>query len=235
VSTSAVESTPVPVASTSPDRWKKFILALIMINTVVVALVAGLQADASIRTHKANRDSQYYALQASGELVRQSYQSAYDMSTFSEVLKFTQESLVMQYTALAEQSQGDESGSQYSTLQATVAQARAEQATRFSIFYMDERYAPQADGDIPNMEAYLNDQAGLVKSIVADQNAAADDYHRWNGKASDYVAVLAVLAVAFFLLGLGQSIDSRLRLFLAIFGAVIIGIGVLWSMLVLLG
>jgi hypothetical protein len=226
---------PLAQAAQNPDRWKKLTLVMIMVNTVVVALVASLQVDANIRTRQANRDSQYYAMQVSGELVRQSYQSDYDLATFSQVLKNTQESLVMQYTALEAQSKNNVYGSLVSTIQATVAQARAERAKVFSIFYSDVRYAPVSGEDMPAMQAYLDDQAGVAKAILVKQNKAADDYHRWNGKADDYVAVLAMLAVAFFLLGLGQSTGVRLRLLFAILGAVMIGLGVIWSLVVLIG
>jgi hypothetical protein len=218
----------------NPERWKNLIVVLTIINTVIVAIIAGLQADAGIRASAANRDSQYYATLASGELVRQGLQSSYDFATFARVIQHTQESLIMQFSALSLQSNGT-NDTAATTLQALVAQARADQALAFSIFYNDPRYAPTSDGDVPALQQYIDDQAAIANAIVEKQNAASDDYHKWNKKGDGYLAVLTVLAVAFFLLGLGQSVNRpRLRLFFAICGALIMLICTAWSALVLI-
>jgi len=226
-----------PPASTStenPERWKNLVVVLTIINTVIVAILAGLQSDASIRANAANRDSQYYATLASGELVRQGLQSSYDFDTFARVIQHQQESFIMQFSALTLQSTGTDDTAA-TTLQAMVAQARADQATAFSIFYNDPRYAPQNEGDAPALQKYIDDQAAIANEIVTKQNAASDDYHKWNGKGDSYVAILTVLSVAFFLLGIGQSVNrSRLRLFFALFGAFVIMICVAWSVLVII-
>lgn len=63
---------------------------------------------------------------------------------------------------------------------------------------------------------------------------AADDYHSWNSKADAYVAVLTVMAVAFFLLGLAQAVKGRIRLTFAIFGFVILFGASAWAALTLI-
>jgi hypothetical protein len=231
---SAAPEPPVTPVAENPERWKNLVVVLTIINTVIVAIVAGLQSDAGIRAGAANRDSQYYATLASGELVRQGLQSSYDFDTFARVIQHTQESLVMQFTALTLQSNGTDDTAA-TTLQALVAQARADQATAFSIFYTDPRYAPQSDADAPGLQKYIDDQAAIANAIVEKQNAAADHYHKWNSKGDAYLAILTVLAVAFFLLGIGQSVNRpRLRLFFAVCGAFIMLVCTAWSVLVLI-
>jgi hypothetical protein len=216
------------------ERWKRLVLILTLVNTVLAAVIVGLQADAGIRAATANRDSQYDAILASGMLFKSGLQSTYDMNTYSEVLKNTQESLVMQYTALDQEQKGNKDEASASDLQGKVAQARADKAKAFSVFYANQRYAPATDQDPPNFEAYMKDMNADATDLVARQNAAADGYQRWNNKSDAYVAVLTVLAIAFFLLGLAQSVTPRLRLAFAVFALTIMGIGGVWTGVILL-
>lgn len=213
------------------ENWKKLILVLIILNTVLGAIVGFLQTDAGIRSNQANIESEYYSILASGEILRSSIQSTYDIASYGEVLKNTQESLVLQYTALDEASKGNLAGSQLASLQAAVQQARADQATRLSLFFSDPRYAPKTQDQPPDMQSYLDDQNSLVNSLVSKQNLASDTYHLWSKKADTYVAILTILAVAFFLLGLGQSLNSKVRLLFAVFGMLIMVLGTAWTFL----
>ncbi len=84
------------------------------------------------------------------------------------------------------------------------------------------------------MQSYLADTYAAANDLVARQNAAADDYNRWNRKGDSYTSVLAILAVAFFLFGLAQALTPRLRLLFAIFGLVVVGAAGFWTVLILL-
>jgi hypothetical protein len=224
---------PPAGASPNPERWKAMIIILTMINTILVAIIAGLQTDANIRANTANRDSQYYAVLASGELQRQGMQGDYDMNTLARILDNSQRSLVMQFTALEQQQNGDETGAAISIVQGLVAQAQADAATKFSIFYKDPRYAPQTPDGNPHLETYVADTTAFANELVTSQNAASDAYKIWSGKADSYVAVLTILAIAFFLFGIAQSVNPRLRLLFAGFGMVVIVLGVGWALVIL--
>jgi hypothetical protein len=217
----------------NPDRYKLLVVILTVITTVITAVVSGLQADSNIRASTSNNDSQVYAIQAAGELHRQGLQSAYDTSVFAGFLKDSQEATVLQVTALQQQTD-DPQGSQASLERSAVAQARADTARKFSIFYNDPRYAPTSADGTPNMQAYLTDTYAAANDLVSRQNAAADGYNRWNRKGDSYTSVLAVLAVAFFLFGLAQALSPRLRLLFAIFGLVAILAAGFWTLLILL-
>jgi hypothetical protein len=234
------ESVPPPATSGSirtaenPERWKMMIIALTMINTILVAIVAGLQTDANIRANNANRDSQYYAVLTSSELQRIGLQSNYDLNTFARILDNTQRSLVMGYTSLQLVQNGDEPGAALSNVQELIAQAQADMATMFSTFYQDPRYAPQSPGAQPDLQAYMDDQNSKAFELLASQNAASDAYKIWSNKSDSYVAVLTVMAIAFFLFGIAQSVNPRLRLLFASFGIVVIVLGVGWALVILL-
>ncbi len=232
-------NTPEPAVpakpAENPERWKTMIIALTMVNTILVAIIAGLQTDANIRANDANRDSQYYAVLTSGELQRIGLQNNYDMNTFARILDNTQRSLVMGYTALEQLQNGDEAGASLSTLQEQVAQAQADTATKFSIFYQDPRYAPKSPDAQPNLQRYIDDSNVKALELLAKQNAASDAYKIWSGKSDSYVAVLTVMAIAFFLFGIAQSVNPRLRLLFAGFGIVVIVLGVGWGLAILVG
>lgn len=232
-------NTPEPAVpakpAENPERWKTMIIALTMVNTILVAIIAGLQTDANIRANDANRDSQYYAVLTSGELHRIGLQSNYDMNTFARILDNTQRSLVMGYTALEQLQNGDDAGASLSTLQEKVAQAQADTATKFSIFYQDPRYAPKSPDAQPNLQRYIDDSNAKALELLAKQNAASDAYKIWSGKSDSYVAVLTIMAIAFFLFGIAQSVNPRLRLLFAAFGIVVIVLGIGWGLAILVG
>lgn len=221
-----------PVLETS-ERYKTLIVVLTLITTVITAIVATLQADANIRANNANRDSQYYAILASGELHRSGLQSSYDLNTFARVLVEQQTALMMQFTALEMEQSNDKLGIALSNISALAAQSRADKLASFSVFYTDPRYAPKTSDGLPDGEAYLADASAKANEIVEKQNTAADDYHEWSSKADSYVGVLTVMAVAFFLFGLAQALTGRMRLVFAIFGAVILLVASGWAMLIL--
>lgn len=225
------ESLPIQ----APERWKKLILVFIMMNTLLAAIVTFLQTDASIRSGQANIDSQYYSILASGVLIRQSIQGTYDLATYGEVLKNTQESMVYEYTALDEESKGNSAGAQQAYLQSTIQFARAEQAKVLSMFYSDPRYIPKSADQTPDLQAYLDNQTAYVNSLVTKQNTASDEYHLWNKKSDAYIAILTILAIAFFLLGLSQSLASKVRIIFAAIALVTMTIGGIWCLLTFIG
>ena len=210
------------------DRLRTLVLVLTLINTIFAASLSGLQVDANIRANNANRDSQYYALLASNELVRLGHQGDYDLKLFADALKYAQQSTVMELTALELEKNGNQESAAGLRSQSAISKARSEKGLSLSILYSDPRYAPKEADGLPDFAAYLADQSKGPNDLVAKQNAATDVYHKWNKKADAYVAVLTVLAIAFFLLGLAQS-SVRMRLFFAISAVVVMSIAAVWT------
>ena len=210
------------------DRFRVFILLLTLINTIFAAALSGLQVDANIRADQANRDSQYYALRAADELVRMGHQGAYDFELFTSLLKDAQHSTIMELTALELEQADEEESAAKLLIQSQVAQARSDKGVALSLLYSDPRYAPTEPGGVPDMAAYLADQSKVPNDLVAQQNEATDDYHKWDSKADSYIAVLSILAIAFFLLGLAQS-TTRMRLFFAISALAVMFLATAWT------
>ena len=210
------------------DRFRFFIVFLTLVNTIFAAALSGLQVDANVRADQANRDSQYYALLAANEVIRFGHQSAYDLKLFATTVKDAQQSLVMQLTALELEEDGERESAAVLLSQSEVAQARSDKGSALSIFYTDPRYAPSEPGGLPDSETYIADLSKAANNFVTQQNAASDAYHIWDNKADSYIAVLSILAIAFFLLGLAQS-TVRMRFFFATSAVVVIVTAAVWT------
>jgi hypothetical protein len=203
------------------------------VNMIFAAALFGLQMDANIHANNANRDSQYYALQASNELIRLSQQSAYDLDLFANTIKDAQQSTVMELTALELEKGGEKESAARLRSQSEIAQARSEKGISLSLLYSDPRYAPTEPDGLPDFETYLADQGKKPNDLVTKQNAASDAYHTWSSKGDAYVAILTVLVIVFFLLGLAQS-SIRKRLFFAGSAVGIMVLAAVWTVYIII-
>jgi len=220
----------------NPERYKSLVIILTVLTTVLAAVLAALQSDASIRADIANRDSQFYAIQVSGELHRVGLVTNYEFNVFTDYLTNLQQATIFELTALEQEQAGDTKAAQATHELSAVSQARADLGEKFSIFYTDARYAPKEQGGLPNADQYLLDLNEKMNEILTKQNEAADVYATWNRKADSYVTALTILAVAFFLFGLAQAVKSaRMRLTFTSFGIVVILFSLLVTFLTLLG
>ena len=218
------------MSSTSPlpatERWRSLVVLLTMAATVVAAIAAGLQADAGIRSQVANRESQVYALLASGEIFRQGIRSDYDLGTLADLTQEMQDSLSLEITGLEQEAEGNLEAAQLARQRAAILRARVERARGLSFFYTDPAHAPSEPDALPNLEGYVEDSAAEANRLVMLQNEQADEYQRWSRKGDAYVAVLALLAVALFLFGLAQAANVRTRRTFTIFGSVVLAISI---------
>jgi len=220
----------------NPERYKSLIIILTVFTTVLAAVTAALQADAGIRSDIANRNSQYLAVQVSGELQRAGVEANYEFNVFGNYLQNLQEATVLELTALEQEQQGSDQAAQNSRELASVSQAQADIGEKFSIFYNDPRYAPPDDGSLPKADQYIIDLNKKANELLAQQNEQADAYQKWNRKADSYVTALTILAVAFFLFGLAQAVkNTRMRLVFTVFGALVIMFSLLVTLITLVG
>ncbi len=225
-----------PTPQENRERHKNLIIVFTVLTTVLAAALAALQADASTRADIANRDSQFLAVQASGELHRSGLEANYEFRIFGDYLKDRQEATILELTALEQESAGDDEAAQTTRQLSAAAQARADVGQKFSIFYNDPRYAPASADEIPRADQYIIDAQKKANELVVQQNQASDSYRRWNQKSDSYVTALTILAVAFFLFGLAQAVkEARLRLTFAIFGMVVIGLTLMVTAITLIG
>ncbi len=218
----------------NPEHGKTLVLVLTLINVVLVAAVSALQVDATIRANQANRDSQYYAIQVTGSISYSGARSDYDVNTYAVSITNTLEALVAGYTASLRQNANDQQGFEALTLESQYYQAQADRATSLSVLQTDPAYGHGVDQAAANFTAYMDDLTSYGTEMLQKQNVASDAYHHWSNKSDSYVAVLTVLAIAFFLLGVAQMTRPGLRLLFSLFAIGVIGIGSLWTLIVLI-
>ena len=132
------------------------------------------------------------------------------------------------------QTVNDQQGYERLTLESLIYQAQADQTKTLSVLLTDPAYAPASDQASPDMSAYLADLNATSLALVQKQNGASDAYHRWNNKSDSYVALLTVLAIAFFLLGVAQMSRPNVRLLFSAFAIGVMGIGTLWGLVLLI-
>ncbi len=220
--------------SPNTERWRSVVVFLTMAATVAAAIVAGLQADAGIRAQVANRESQVYALLASGEIFRQGIRGDYDLGTLADLAQEMQDSLSLEITGLEQEAAGDLDSAALARQRAAILRARVERAQALSFFYTDPAHAPGEPDALPNLEGYVEDSAAEANRLVKLQNEQADAYQRWSRKGDSYVAVLALLAIALFLFGLAQAASVRTRRTFTMFGSVVLAVSILWTLSILI-
>ena len=172
-------------------------------------------------------------LLAANEVVHFERESGYEYQLFLDAINEAQRSQILTLTALDLEDAGETQGAAIVSNQSQVAEARYKKGSSLSLLLSDPRYAPSEPGDLPKVQLYLDDQRKAIQELETKQNAASDEYYRWDGKADGYITALTVLAVAFFSLGLAQS-TGRLRHFFAFFALAIMLLTAIWTGFILI-
>jgi hypothetical protein len=218
-----------PIQETPRDRFQYVVTVLILLTTILGAIVALLQTNASVHEGLASRQTLAMAVQLMGELQRSSQRSAYEIGVVADYTAHSMDVITLQATALELEGNGqsDEAAAYWGRAQ--VLEAQAEALRSLSVLYTDPRYAPQGDEFAPNAEAYADDQMAPILELLEEQNAAVDTARQWGSKADAYTSVITILAVTLFLYGLSLIIHGRVRYIFAIVGTAVAGMALLWT------
>jgi hypothetical protein len=212
----------------SGDRSRRVVVVLTLLTTIAAAVVAGLQVEADTQADAANRESELLVLNATSKQISDAYLENYETALVTRVLGDTQESLTLDFAALQQSMTGDDAGSSQLTAQAASKRARATQARALSDIYQDPLLAPASETSLPDVASYFRTRNDVTQEMVDRQNAASDAYNAWGSRSNTYVAILSVLAVTFFLLGMAQ-IGRRMRPFLATCAGALMVISIAWA------
>ena len=176
------------------DNFKHLIAVLIAIVTVIAAVVAYLQSDASSLDERANRDSKRYALEALGRKVGGDARVNYDYNTaYVNWLEIN----VLRDSA---QSQDDlKAAARYQKLANHIASV----SPLLSPPYFDPANE-QVDISLYESDTYLIEVTRLMEQF--DAASAVKD--AWDYKANTYIVHLTLLAVSLFLFGLSTTISA---------------------------
>jgi len=212
----------------NPDRGRRLVVVLTLITTIVAAVVAGLSVDAGTRQDAANRESEYLVLIATNQTVSDIGAENYQTSLVSDVVSNSADGLAHDMAALQLAATGDASGALTVTALANGSRARADAARKLSDLYQSPKWGPTSADGFPDVKGYFAAQADAEQAIVTRQNQASDTYNAWSAKGDTYVAILSVLAVTFFLLGLAQ-VSKRMRTFLATCAGGLLLVSIVWT------
>ncbi len=208
--------------------FRRRIAVAVVLVTLLGAVLAYFQAVESNREENAARDAAIFAVEGLGAQVDASTGFRADNRVFIErELLRAREALAANR---ADQAQAGEAGALLATverlagMQAAIAglsplTAAEVTSTAEEIAASDEQFAALGQ---------QRDQDGLRQRVRAEQ---ANDHGR---KADTYVAVITVLAVALFLLGLSLTVLGRSRALLALPGVVIALVCAAWSVTIAL-
>jgi tetratricopeptide (TPR) repeat protein len=200
--------------------YKRVVAVLVVLITLFGSGIAYLQARESNKEDAAARDAQRFAVEGLGAQVDASADFAADLRIGTEL------DVTLQREALnagrVNNSQGDAEGDVHLAAQQRFAATRQAIAGQTPI-------DPSNPATVTEQFAAGNespDAARLRQTVEAD---LANDH---GGKADSFVAVLTVLAVALFLLGLSLTVQGRSRYVLATPGVIIALVCVAWSGLI---
>lgn len=205
------------------DRFSRLVAIAIVVGTLAGAVVGFLQTQAGRRSDAAGIDAQRYATQAMGQLLRSQQIAQVDFENY----------------ALADQQRRRAASSRqgfifltgaYETV-ADLDQDRWEQlAAQTATLTRITEDAP--DGPIRDPGFPSEYFAKSVKEAVrlrALQDASNELDGAWGGKQSTYTAILTVLAVSLYLLGLSLTVQVGIRRMFAGLGLALILVGSAWA------
>lgn len=225
-----------PMVDESPrTRFEYVVAVLIMVTTLLGVTVAFLQTHASVQEDRAARAAEVYAIQMMAEIVQNGYRSDYQAGLVYDSISLGQLALARQFGQLVAWQQGEgELAAEYEH-EAGRLEAMREALRPHSILLSDPRYAPQDDSGVPNLQLWADDGLAPVLSLLAQQNASVEERDAWGAKASRYVSIITLSAVALFLYGLSLVTKSPVRLAFVGVGIALTAASALWTLITALG
>ncbi len=202
----------------SGEPFERMIALIIALITVLAAVAALLEADASAQTAQAIRQGQQYAIQAIGVKAGGEVQAGYAWTeAYRRWLEW--ETLAM------------EAGRRGDAVQSERLQAVRDRAASLSPLLQDPYFNPKTD-NLPNLRAYeaatyLVETTLLVeRSVNTMELSGALEY-----KEKAFGTHLLLFAVALFLLGLSVTIASGMRWLFVGMGVTIANLALLWMII----
>ena len=214
-----IEAPDIELDEDAP-RFRRRLALVVVLITLFGAAVAYLHEQNSNLEDNAAREAQIQAIKGFGQQVDSSTEFQFDYRLFVQ-------QQLLQRRQLVAQSRQRSTDSDLSTVYGSDASRWGELSAA-----MSNGASIQSDTDVSTKDAELQvapDKARLTQQVFADK---ANDY---GNKADAYVALLTVLAVGLFLIGLSLTVSGRGRYMLAIPGVAIAAVCVVWAVFITTG
>jgi tetratricopeptide (TPR) repeat protein len=188
--------------SNDPDnkRFNAIVVTLISMVTVVSAITAFLQNDASSRSNTAIRSGQDFAVQQMEAALQVQQRENFDTFVYQQWSGESWE------RSLALQKTDNVTATQDADRLANLMQLTASFSPMTSPPYLDD----PLNGS-PDLARYYAEHEYEPTYLRERRDAATTEGNAWSSKASTYVTVLTLLAVSLFLFGLATTIGGRVR------------------------
>lgn len=209
------------------DLAKAGIALALALLTVLAAIVAGLQGQASIEAQRGKREADRIGLEAIGRESSATIQIGTAYGVYRRWFEQVERAdwAQNQQTIATNTDQRPKLDALYQA-EVAIGNWTKTQSDLFGPAYR------KSNGN-PDTVAYETDVLYRAKALADEQRQVETDVaSAWDGKASDYVTILTIVAVGLFFLGLGSTVARRARPFLAAAG-VAFGIGAAaWTLLI---
>lgn len=213
------EEPPPPPAESREEGLSRRIAVLIMAVTLLGSVFAFLQNSASNRAALAVRRSETAAVEAMGRMARGGGHIAVEQ----EISLWVGEQFLMG-TSLLGSSAGGFVG----------ALGRAFDAQRLATLPFSDLAGYQREDGTVDWGRFVEETLAPSYEAAEYQIAYAQERQGWGSKGGAYAAVVTVLAVALFLLGLSRTVVPEAGGLLVGAGAVLAGIAAVWGLVVYL-
>ncbi len=203
----------------SGDLFKRRMAILIALVTVLIGIVAVLEAEMGGQVAQATLLSQQYAIQAIGVKASGEMETGY--AWFDAYHRWLEWDTL---TLFAELNDDPAAARRY--------QAVRDRASELSPLLVAPYFAPETD-DFPNIKAFEADTYLVENTILTERFAAATALAGALGaKQSAYVTQLLLLAVSLFLYGLSTTIVGRMKWLFVTVGSIMVGLTLLWMTII---
>lgn len=203
------------------DRFRRLVAVLVVLVTLFGAIVAYAQAVESNDEDIAAREAQRRAIEGLGEQVDSSSQLVSDLQIASSI------DAVLQRQVLNAGRVAGFADDEISQDDAHLAAQERLAAVASEVTDL----TPIDPADPTTLNADLATSNERPDRLRLQQTIEADLANQHGGKADTYVAILTVLAVALFLLGLSLTVEGRYRFVLLVPGLAIAAVCTGWSVL----
>ena len=187
------------------DRGNAGVAVALAVLTVLAALVAGLEAQASIASSLAQREADRIGMAASGQQASAVLQAGEAYGVYASWLEELQRTTFAQNELVRDPSSPD--------LVELQTRAAADQRIAAWAKSQSPLLQPPYFNATTNVGDFAAFQADLINgpaALASEQQSAENNVAAaWQAKANTYVTILTILAVALFFVGLASTVRGR--------------------------
>ena len=198
---------PEPEAEGGSTRFRGAVAVVLAAATLLGASVGYLQGRAGDAGAAATHEAQDQALLALAEHQRTMGWATAQVEVWSSVVEARAQAVGARQLAAYLTGEGDADGAADAAAAAERADAVAAAADGLTLLSDDHPDGPRADPGFPSR--FLLSQQAFRAARVARQDLANEANAAWGAQVAGYVAVLATIAIAAYLLGLSLVLRTR--------------------------